>query len=97
MEDTQALHHQQQLEQQEIEEQINELVHQAKSAMVYCDKFAAAIKDALNRPDPDGIIAGCGPMKYDLDPVDGYLVSHKKVLFAADMFGRHYKITVEEV
>lgn len=96
MDDTQDLHHQQQLEQQQIEEQIQDLVTQAKSAMVYCDKFAAAIKDALNRYDPDGIIAGCGRVHWDLDPANGYLVSTKKVLFAADMFGRRYKITVEE-
>jgi acetyl-CoA carboxylase carboxyltransferase component len=96
MDDTQDLHHQQQLEQQQIEEQIQDLVTQAKSAMVYCDKFAAAIKDALNRYDPDGIIAGCGRVHWDLDPTNGYLVSTKKVLFAADMFGRRYKITVEE-
>lgn len=96
MEDTQDLHHQQQLDQQEIEEQINELMHQAKSAMVYCDKFAAAIKDALNRHDPDGIIAGCGRVRFDLDLENGYMVSTKKTMFAADMFGRQYKITVEE-
>lgn len=96
MEDTQDLHHQQQLEQQQIEEQINDLVLQAKSAMVYCDKFAAAIKDALNRYDPDGIIAGCGRVHWDLDKDNGYLVSTKKTMFAADMFGRRYKITVEE-
>ena len=94
MEDTQALHHQQQLEQQQ---QIDELVHQAKSAMSYCDKFAQVIKDAINAPDPDGIIAGCGKIQWDLDPKDGYLVSTKKTIHAADMFGRHYKITVEEV
>ena len=94
MEDTQALHHQQQLEQQQ---QIDELVHQAKSAMSYCDKFAQVIKDAINAPDPDGIIAGCGKIQWDLDPTDGYLVSTKKTIYAADMFGRHYKITVEEV
>lgn len=96
MEDTQALHHQQQLEQQQIEEQLADLVHQARSAMVYCAKFAAAIKDALNRHDPDGIIAGCGKVHWDLDPEGGYLVSTKKTLYAADMFGRRYKITVEE-
>jgi len=87
MDCTQDLHHQQQLEQQEQEQQLS---------LVYTDKFAAAIKDALNRHDPDGIIAGCGSVRLDLHPVGGYLVSHKKVLFAADMFGRKYKITVEE-
>ena len=97
MEDTGDLYHQQQLEQQQMEEELAMLEHQAKSAMVYCDKFAQVIQDAINRPDPDGIIAGCGKIHWDLHPEDGYLVSTKKTIHAADMFGRHYKITVEEV
>ena len=89
MDCTQDLHHQQQLEQQESE---------ARNFFPgYCDRFAHAIKTALNSHDPEGIIAGCGPVKMDLHPIDGYLVSTKKTMYAVDMNGRHYKITVEEI
>jgi hypothetical protein len=90
MECTQDLHHQQQLEQQEQEER-------KKLAPVYCDKIANTIRNALNTFDHDGIIIGCGSVKMDLHPEEGYLVSTKKTMFAIDSVGRHYKITVEEV
>ena len=48
-----ALHHQQQLEQQEQDPWD---VREVKPA--YCDKIAASIKEALNASDPDGIIMG---------------------------------------
>lgn len=90
MDCTQDLHHQQQLEQQQWEE--------ARKAMtpVYCDKIASTIRNALNTFDHDGIIVGCGSVKFDLN-ADGSFASTKKTLFAIDSVGRHYKITVEEV
>lgn len=62
----------------------------------YCDKIAHTIREALNSHDPDGIIAGCGPVKMDLHPIEGYWLSSAKVLFAADMNGKLYRISVEE-
>jgi hypothetical protein len=87
-----ALHHQQQLEQQE-QEFWN--VREVKPA--YCDKIAVTIKDALNASDPNGIIMGCGKVRFDLHPEDGYLVSTKKKLTVVDKNGKLYQVTVEEL
>ncbi len=87
--DTQAALHQQQLEEQEQLE-----TYHVKLA--YCDKIADSIKKALNAYDADGIIVGCGSVKLDLDE-DGCLRSTKKTLFAIDLNGKQYKITVEEL
>jgi hypothetical protein len=85
MEDTQALHHQQQLE------------HQERLAQpVYCDYIANITKNALNARDPLTLIMGAGPVFFDLSP-EGQFLSTKKHLFVVDCNGRHYKITVEEV
>ena len=85
MEDTQALHHQQQLE------------HQERLAQpVYCDYIANITKIALNARDPLSLIMGAGPVFWDLSP-EGQFLSTKKHLFVVDCNGRHYKITVEEV
>jgi hypothetical protein len=85
MEDTQALHHQQQLEQQE-----------RLAQPVYCDYIANITKNALNARDPLALIMGAGPVFFDLSP-EGQFLSTKKHLFVVDCNGRHYKITVEEV
>lgn len=85
MEDTQDLHHQQQLEQQE-----------KLAQPVYCDYIANITKKALNAKDPLAIIMGAGPIHYDLSP-EGQFLSTKKELFVIDCNARHYKITVEEV
>lgn len=90
-----ALHHQQQLEQQEQEELAP--WDQPNIRPAYCDKIAASIKDALNAIDPDGIIMGCGKIRFDLHPEDGYLISTKKRLTAVDKNGKLYQITVEEI
>jgi hypothetical protein len=85
MEDTQALHHQQQLE------------HQERLAQpVYCDYIASITKNALNARDPLALIMGAGPVFWDLS-LEGQFLSTKKHLFVIDCNGRHYKITVEEV
>jgi hypothetical protein len=83
-----ALHHQQQLEQQEQEQ-----VYKP----AYCDKIAITIKEALNASDSDGIIMGCGKVRFDLHPEDGYLVSTKKKLTVVDKNGKLYQVTVEEL
>ena len=91
MDDLQDLHHQQQLEQQEFEEQLKS--YQIKLA--YCDFIADKIKKSLNTPDND-ILAGCSSVKFDLDD-DGCLRSTMKTLYAIDRNGKQYKITVEEL
>ena len=76
--------HQQQLDQ----------MYLATTTPVYCDKIAEMIKSMLNEYDPDNLIVGCGPVKFDLND-DGTLASTKKTLFVIDYLRRHYKITVE--
>ncbi len=88
-----ALHHQQQLEQQEFEEQLKPY----HINLAYCDKIASVIKDALNATDPDGIIMGCGKVRFDLHPEDGYLISTKKTLTVVDKNSKLYEVTVKEI
>jgi aspartate/glutamate racemase len=90
MDCTQDLHHQQQLEQQELEEQLK--VYHIKPN--YCDKIAKTIKDAMAF-DPDNIIKGCTSIKLDLDE-DGAFLSTKKTMWIVDRNGKQYKISVEE-
>ena len=89
-----ALHHQQQLEQQEQELAPWDLPNVRPA---YCDKIAASIKEALNASDPDGIIMGCGKVRLDLHPEDGYLISTKKTLTVVDKNGKLYEVTVKEI
>jgi hypothetical protein len=76
--------HQQQLDQ----------MYLSTTTPVYTDKIADTIKNALNGPDPDKLIVGCGSIKFDLNP-DGSFASTTKTLFATDYLRRIYKITVE--
>ena len=64
--------------------------------LAYCDKIADAIRKALIKSDPDGIIGPVGPIKMDLHPVGGYFVSPKKTMMVWDMNGKAYSVTVEE-
>jgi hypothetical protein len=80
-----ALHHQQQLEEQEQAE---------KPLFVFCDYIAHRIKEALNGPDPREIIMGAGPVKFDLG-AQGEFASTTKTLFVVDKNRTTYKITVE--
>ena len=64
--------------------------------LAYCDKIADAIRKAMIRSDPDGIIGPVGQIKMDLDPVGGYFVSTKKTMMVWDMNGKAYSVTVEE-
>jgi hypothetical protein len=61
------------------------------NGLVYCDYLATLIKNLLRQM---GIKSG--KIEIDLDPTDGHLVSHKKVL-ECEYMGRTYKITVEDV
>jgi len=53
--------------------------------LAYCDRIAAAIREALIKSDPVGIIGPVGPIKMDLHPVGGYFVSSKKTMMVWDM------------
>jgi hypothetical protein len=86
-----AEHHQKELEQREWEETRHKML-----TPLYCDKIAQSIKRALNAHDPDGVLAGCGSVKLDVAK-DGTMASTKKTLYAIDMVGRTYKITVEAI
>lgn len=64
---------------------------------IYCDYIAHICAVALARPDPQRIIKAAGPVKYDLHPTDGYLLSSKKTLEVEDLNGNRYRVTVEEI
>lgn len=64
--------------------------------LAYCDKIADTIRKSLLKHDPDGIIGLVDPVKWDLHPEGGYLVSTKKTIQLCDQYGKKYLITVEE-
>jgi hypothetical protein len=64
--------------------------------LAYCDRIAAAIREALVKSDPIGIIGPVGPIQSDLDPVGGWFVSPKKTMIVHDMNGKAYSVTIEE-
>ena len=64
--------------------------------LAYCDRIAAAIREALTKSDPVGIIGPVGPIQSDLDPVGGWFVSPKKTMIVHDTNGKAYSVTIEE-
>jgi len=64
--------------------------------LAYCDKIADAIRKALIKSDPDGIIGPVGPIQWDLHPTKGYFISPKKAMTVHDMNGKAYVVTIEE-
>lgn len=67
-----------------------------KLSLAYCDKIATECRKALLGYDPDGLIGLVGPVKFDLHPEDGYMVSTKKTFEVCDMNGKWYVVTVQE-
>lgn len=65
--------------------------------IAYCDKIANVVRQALLKHDPDEIIGLIDPIKWDLHPTEGYMLSTRKVIDMCDMNGKKYRITVEEV
>ena len=65
--------------------------------LAYCDRIASIIKDALNTPDPTGLIKGAGKINMDLHPTKGYFISTKKTIWVTDLNGKAYMVTIEEV
>lgn len=64
--------------------------------LAYCDKIADVVRKSLLKHDPDGIVGLVGPVKFDLDPDGGWMVSTKKTVEVSDMNGKWYKVTIEE-
>ena len=66
----------------------------------YCDYIADKIKKNLNAAtdlfDKEKQLSA-GPVKMDLHPREGYLMSTKKTVEVADWNGKKYKVTVEEL
>jgi hypothetical protein len=65
--------------------------------LAYCDKIAHEIQLALAPVDVDGIIAEVGPIKWDLHPEGGYMVSTAKTITVYDCNGKAYMVSVQEV
>jgi hypothetical protein len=65
----------------------------------FCDYIAQTIKKAVDHDSvcADGLLAGCGSIKADLHPTDGYLMTTTKTMSVADRNGRLYEITVKDV
>jgi hypothetical protein len=68
-----------------------------QSSMCYCDYIADLIKKIMSQADEKDLISKVGPIRYDLHPIDGYMVSTKKTIDITDRYGKMYKITIEEV
>ncbi len=66
-------------------------------SLVYCDYIAHTIKQHILAVDEDKMLASVSPIKWDLHPEGGYLVTTKKTLEMTDKFGRSYRVTVEEI
>lgn len=68
------------------------------SHLSFCDYIAQTIKKAIDHDSicADGLLAGCGSIKYDLGPNDEF-VSPTKTMNVADRNGRLYEITVKDV
>ena len=64
--------------------------------LAYCDRIAAAIREALVKSDPLGIIGPVGPIEWDLHPTEGYFLTPKKSMMVWDMNGKAYSVTIEE-
>jgi hypothetical protein len=64
--------------------------------LAYCDKIADTVRKSLLKYDPDGIICFVEPIKWDLHPEGGYMLSTKKTIEVMDSQGKKYLVTVEE-
>lgn len=68
--------------------------------LAYCDYIADQIHTTLDtnsKYDTMTKVGKVGPIKFDLHPEAGYLVSTKKTITVSDINGRQYRVTVEEV
>ncbi len=69
--------------------------------LAYCDFIASVIKKAvvstIQNPFSEVQLTSVHGPKYDLDPVDGYMLTTKKTMEVTDGNGKRYKITIEEI
>ena len=65
---------------------------------VYTDLISEVIKVAINKHSllPESMLCGAGKINYDLSVTGSYLTT-KKTINVADVNGRLYLITVEEI
>lgn len=66
-------------------------------SLCYCDYIADRIAGTLQVVDDELLLKSVGPVKSDLHPEGGYLVSTKKTVEVVDRGGRVYRITVEDL
>lgn len=64
--------------------------------LAYCDYIAHLIKRILTTSDDEHLLTEVGPVRYALDK-HGALVGTAKRIEVADINGKRYRITVEEV
>jgi len=67
--------------------------------LVYCDYIADRVKTALNIDSEieGSLLQEVGNIEWDLHPKDGYLLSTDKWLYATDINGNKYRISVEKI
>jgi|TARA_R110000822_G_scaffold310170_1_gene441686 hypothetical protein len=67
--------------------------------LAYCDYIADTIFQKLSSDtiiNRGTYIKTVFPVKWDLHETEGYMLSSKKEMIVQDIFGKNYKITVEE-
>ena len=66
--------------------------------LAYCDYIADRINAHLSGDvvNNNYYIKDVGKIKWDLHPIDGYMVTTKKTMRVSDTYGKWYKVTVEE-
>ena len=75
-----------------------------KSFLSYCDYIAHVIVESLSREmqythanTDDPIIEHVSRPKMDLHPTEGYLLTTDKIIEVTDVYGKSYRVTVEEI
>lgn len=65
---------------------------------VYCDYIAQVVQKAINKDSAQigSLVCGAGKVRFDIGP-GGFVASTKKAISVADINGRLYEITVQEI
>jgi len=64
--------------------------------LVYCDYIATLIHQTLLNRDTEALIDQVGKIQFDLGPF-GEFCSTTKTIDVLDMFGKQYRVTVQEL
>lgn len=64
--------------------------------LAYCDYIAHVIKSNLLPNDSEKLIDEVGGIQFDMSPT-GEFTSTTKTIDVIDVFGKHYRITVQEL